>query len=432
MEIKGPATHSYPVSPQRPHRGRGWTWWLVPRPFDLTSSLLYIGVLAPYLYSFISRAVYNLPLTWWQAALMIAATFSLLTIDRLEYFFYGDVTPRRAAFFLILTRLFFIEILSWIDKFTYTPFLYLSLLFLACLSFGELIASAMAVLTLIMYIIKHLFYSPRWLSSGIELHYFVLFIIANALVITIAHIVLKEKTNRRRAEELFAELQVSHRQLKEYTGQMAELAATKERNRLVRDIHDALGHYLTVINVQLEKALALREKKPQEAEQAVTNAKRLASEALQDVRRSVSALRTSEELPEFAPSLRTLVERMQNESCRVELNMQGNEESYSKQGLLALYRVAQEGLTNIQKHAQASRVWVDLQFGEHEARLILRDNGCGFNLTRWQQTEPGRDGGYGLQGGQERLALLGGNLLVESMPGQGTTLQVTLPKIDNN
>jgi signal transduction histidine kinase len=88
----------------------------------------------------------------------------------------------------------------------------------------------------------------------------------------------KEKASRTRAEELFAELEASHRQLKEYAGQVAELATTRERNRLARDIHDTPGHFLTVINVQLEKALAYRETKPQEAGEAISSVKRLADE----------------------------------------------------------------------------------------------------------------------------------------------------------
>jgi signal transduction histidine kinase len=119
---------------------------------------------------------------------------------------------------------------------------------------------------------------------------------------------------------------------------------------------------------------------------------------------------------------------LQSDTCAVELNMDGDEDSFSKQGLLALYRAVQEGLTNIQRHAGASHIWIDLHFGEQEATLLLRDNGRGFDTARWKQAGPERDGGYGLQGVQERLELVGGSLQVESEPGQGTVLRVTLPK----
>jgi signal transduction histidine kinase len=428
MVTKESPTRINTSSKSRPYQGRGWTWWLVPKPFDLVSSLLYIGVLVPYLYSFATQSGYNPPLALWQAALMTVTSVALLAVDRVEYFFYGEETPIRAAIFLLLTRIVFIEILSWLDQFKYTPFLYLIVLFLACLSFGELVGYGLAVLAWVVYFVKHMYYSTDWLSNGTELHYLVLFTVGVVLVITVARVVTKEKASRTRAEELLAELEVSHRQLKEYAGQVAELATTRERNRLARDIHDTLGHYLTVINVQLEKAIVFRDKKPEEADQAVSDAKRLASEALQDVRRSVGALRTSQELPEFTPSLNELVERVQSDTCKVELNMEGDENSFSKQKLLVLYRAVQEGFTNIQRHADASHIWIDLRFGDQEATLILRDNGHGFDRARWKLVEPGRDSGYGLQGVQERLELVGGSLQVESEPGQGTMLRVTLPK----
>ena len=274
-----------------------------------------------------------------------------------------------------------------------------------------------------------MYYAPNWIRDGTELHYLVLFTVGIVLVTTIVRAAAKEKASREHAEELFAALEISHHQLQEYAGQAAELATTKERNRVARDIHDTLGHYLTVINVQLEKALALREKKPEEATQAVSDAKHLASEALQDIRRSVGALRTAQELPKFSSSLTELVARIQSDTCTITLNIEGNESSFPRQGLLALYRAAQEGLTNIQKHAHASNIWLDIHFKEHEATLSLRDDGHGFDITQWQKAEPQFSGGYGLRGVGERLELVGGSLQVESALEQGTRLLVTLLKM---
>ena len=415
-------------STEQPYRRRGWTWWLIPRPFDLMSSLLYIGVLVPFLYSFVTQTGYNPALTSWQAVLMIVTIVLLLGVDRLEYRLYGEETPPRAAIFMLAARIALIEVVTWLDKIQYSPFLYLIVPFLACLYFGEIVGYCLAILAEIAYFIEHFYYSAEWLSNGTELHYLVLFTVGLVLVITIARVVNKEKASRARAEELLAELEVSHQQLKDYAGQIAELATTRERNRLARDIHDSLGHYLTVINVQLEKALAFRAKKPREADQAVSDAKQLASEALQDVRRSVSALRATGELPELIPSLAALVDRVRSDHCSIELHIEGSEDGFSKPGLLTLYRAAQEGLTNIQKHAGARHAWIELHFGEQEATLSLRDNGRGFDPLGQQHLQPGREGGYGLQGLQERLELVGGSLKVESAPGAGTSLRVTVPR----
>jgi signal transduction histidine kinase len=207
-----------------------------------------------------------------------------------------------------------------------------------------------------------------------------------------------------------------------------ELATTKERNRLARDIHDSLGHFLTIINVQLEKALLFRERDQQEADQAVRDAKRLASEALQEVRRSVGTLRVMEERFTFIPAITELVERVQSSQLELSFQMKGSDEGYSRQALLSLFRAAQEGLTNIQKYAAASSAQLEIEFGEAAATLCLTDNGRGFEPGRLSDLPPGRQGSYGLQGVRERLELIGGSLQIRSSPGEGTCLCATVPR----
>jgi signal transduction histidine kinase len=245
---------------------------------------------------------------------------------------------------------------------------------------------------------------------------------------TMARVVMTEKASRTRAEQLFGELERSHQQLKIYAEQVAELVTAKERNRLARDIHDSLGHYLTVINVQLEKALAIRSKKPQEADQAVSDAKRLAREALQDVRRSVETLRTGEEAFSCVSAVNALVDQVRTSQLVADLRIEGSEAGFSKQGLMTLYRAVQEGLTNVQKHAGTAHVRIELLFEAHSACLRVSDNGCGFEPATLQNVQSGQAGGYGLRGIQERLELAGGLLHIESYLGAGTTLVVTVPK----
>ena len=404
-----------------------WTWqrWLIPKPFDLVSSLAYLGVLLPFLYSFFSRSGYAPLLVPWQIMLMCVTIAILLVADRLEYRRYGERPPVGVALLLFSMRIILIEVLCWLDQFRYSPFLYLILLFLGCLYFGDAMGYGLGLLACLVYVVKHFWYGPNWLSNGTELHYLALFVIACVFAITIARVVLREQASRARAEALFSELTRSHQQLQDYADQVAELATTRERNRLAREIHDSLGHYLTVINVQLEKALTFRAQRPQEAEQAVSDAKRLASEALQDVRRSVSALRTTHELPAFVPALTELVERVRSERLPIDLRLIGSEALYSPQTLLTLYRAVQEGLTNIQKHAGPCHIAIDLEFGKQEAQLIVRDTGCGFNSE--QLNSAVSEGCYGLVGLQERLELIGGNVTVKSAQGEGTTLHVRIP-----
>jgi len=411
---------------RRLRQERGWTWWLAPKPFDLVSSGLYLCVMAGFFYNLLFGRGY--PIAWWQVPLMVCTTLALLSVDRLEYWRYGEETPARAAVYFLLVRIVLIEAVTWLDHLDLSPFLYLIVPYLACLHFGYAVGYLLVGFYWVLYIVRHYLNSPEWLSNSTEIHYLALFTIGLIFSISLAQTVVKERTSRARAEQLLLELEDSHRQLKVYSEQVAELATTRERNRLARDIHDSLGHYLTVINVQLEKAQAFRDKEPQAADQAIIDAKRLASEALQDIRSSVGALRTQQELFSCSAAVTALVEQVGNSQFSIDLNIVGSEEGFSKRVLLTLYRAAQEGLTNIQKHARASNVHLRLAFDETEASLTLSDDGCGFEPARLQHLQPDRSGGYGLQGVQERLELVGGHLEVESSPGKGTTLFVTAPK----
>jgi len=239
---------------------------------------------------------------------------------------------------------------------------------------------------------------------------------------------IREQASRVQAEELLAEVKHAHHQLQVYAEQVAALATFEERNRVAREIHDSLGHALMAITVQLEKALVYHDSHPQEAVQAIRDAKSVAKDALQDVRRSVRTLRTEQEAFSCTRAIELLVERLRSSSLLVDFVVTGSEETFSRQALMTLYRVAQEGFTNIQKHAQATTVQVSLCFEEEEARLSINDNGRGFDalylLTQLEELEEG----YGLRGIQERLELVGGSFRLESQPGSGTHLSVTVAR----
>lgn len=402
---------------------RGWTWILAPKPFDVVSSLLYAGVIFTDWY--ISCDCES---TETKLLLIAGILLILLSIDRVEYWWYGEETPTVPAIVLLLARILLIECVALLDHFNISPFLYLIPPFLATLYFGNRTGYLLAGLAWIVYQCKQWIYEPYWYQNGRVVNNFIIFTLGLIFAITMARTVTKEKESRVRAEQLLTELEASHLQLQEYSTQVAELATTKERNRLARDIHDTLGHYLTVINVQLEKALAFRQLNPEEADRAVGDAKRLASEALQDVRRSVGTLRATDETFTFSSAITILAARVRSESLAIEMDIVGNDADFSKQALIALYRATQEGLTNIQKHAQASSVRLSIQFMESEATLSLHDNGCGFDVLHIFRPQPGTEGQYGLLGVRERLETVGGHLQVESQPGEGTRLSVTVPK----
>lgn len=417
------------TSVQRLRAERGWTLWLIPKRVDLVTSAFYLSVpIFHYYYTAISGANQLDAAFWWGEGAMIGATLILLSIDRLEYWFYGETTPTMSAIWLLGARILFIEIIAQLDGFTFSPFLYFVVPLIAVLYFGDWAGYATAALAWIVYLIKQSYHEPAWFSDQMAFQYFIIFTLGLIFSITMAQILNRERASRAQTERLLTELAVSHQRLKDYTEQAEELAATKERNRLAREIHDSLGHYLTIINVQLEKALVFHDKQPEQAEQAVHNAKRLAGEALQDVRRSVSELRVASQEFSARKALTALVEHMRGGLVAVELSVEGSEEGFTEETRMALYRAAQEALTNVQKHSEATHTRVELQFGPMEALLRVSDNGKGFSASQRRALAPGRDGGYGLQGIQERLELLGGWFAVDSAPGAGVQLSCGAPR----
>lgn len=142
-----------------------------------------------------------------------------------------------------------------------------------------------------------------------------------------------------------------------YTQRVEELA--EERNRLAREIHDSPGHHLTVASVQLEAARGLLTVDPARARAQMGKTQQSVKEALREVRRSVRALRPGElEREPLAQSLRALIEEFEaTTALPVEFKVEG----------VTLYRAAQEALTNVQKHAHASRVELALRFAPLEA-----------------------------------------------------------------
>ena len=239
-------------------------------------------------------------------------------------------------------------------------------------------------------------------------------------VVMFTQLRLNERGAREKAEELARQLEAANHQLAEYASQAEELAVTQERNRLAREIHDNLGHYLTIVNVQIEAAKVIYESDPARALDALNKAQDLAKKGLTSVRESVAALRVSpvENRP-IEEAITELIEESQATGIETVFKVVGARKPVESKSALVLYRIVQEGLTNIRKHANASHVDVELDFSRPDIiRLTLRDNGSGAADT---------SGGFGLIGLRERVQLLGGEFKIQTQPEQGFEIDVTLP-----
>jgi signal transduction histidine kinase len=223
---------------------------------------------------------------------------------------------------------------------------------------------------------------------------------------------------RRKAEALRQELEQANTQLRAHAAQAGELATTRERNRVAREIHDGVGHYLTVIKTQLDAAHALLPGSPERARESVGKATKLAAEALDDVRRSVGALRTDVTRAPLPEALKELIAYGEPVPT---LAIEGEPRLVAAGVEHALYRAAQEGLTNIRKHARATNALVRLDFrAPKRVVLELADNGVGADSGA-------KTGGFGLTGLRERIELLGGTVNTGNRLEGGFTLRVEVP-----
>jgi signal transduction histidine kinase len=225
------------------------------------------------------------------------------------------------------------------------------------------------------------------------------------------------ETNRR-LEATMAENSGLHAQL---LVQAREAGVVEERQRLAGEIHDTLAQGLAGIVAQLEAAEQAGDD-PDEWSRHLAQARSLARSSLTEARRSVRALRPEQledaTLPEAISALaRTWSERS---TVAVEVGTNGKPARAGTDSEAAVFRAAQEALSNVAKHARASKVHLTLTYLDDALLLDVADDGVGF--------EPAvGSGGYGLAGMRERLARVDGTLTVESVPGLGTTINATVP-----
>jgi signal transduction histidine kinase len=226
----------------------------------------------------------------------------------------------------------------------------------------------------------------------------------------------------RESRALLEELQEAHCQLQAYAEQVEELVVAEERNRLAREMHDALGHRLTVAVVQLEGAQRLIPGDPERASRMVGTVRDQVREALSELRRTVATLRAP---PEADLSLPQALARLaagfeEATGLTVHPSLPGDMPALPDTHRLALYRAAQEALTNVQRYARAHNVWLQLTRQDGMVTLMVGDDGIGFPAAAEQR-------GFGLRGLAERAARLGGELILDSMPGGGASLSFRLP-----
>ena len=230
---------------------------------------------------------------------------------------------------------------------------------------------------------------------------------------------------RQRSQQLLADLQQAHDQLRAYTTQAQQLAVAEERNRLAREMHDALGHRLTVAVVQLEGAQRLIPSDPERSASMIATMRTQLKLALAELRQTVTALRSPESAPVPLAALETAVTHLaqtfqEATGLPVHLTLAEELPLLPEAHRLALFRTAQESLTNVQRHANANQAWLRLEADSEQVTLTVSDDGRGYGAE-------GADGRFGLVGLRERASQLGGLLTLGSAPEGGAMLCLRLP-----
>ncbi|GAA6621866.1 sensor histidine kinase [Scytonema sp. NUACC26] len=217
------------------------------------------------------------------------------------------------------------------------------------------------------------------------------------------------------------ELASVYEQLHQCAFQIEDIAKVKERQRIARDLHDSLGHALTALNIQLQTALKLWKLDPAKAECFLLQAQRLGTTAMKEVRQSVCSLRATAKVDQpLEPLIESLVEDFRQVSDVSILTCINLSAVLPCEANTTLYRVVQESLTNIRKHAAATAVEIKINAIPHGVQLVVTDNGKGFKTDTSSK-------GFGLQGMAERVAALGGRFDIYTEPEKGCQICVELP-----
>ncbi|MFI9332975.1 sensor histidine kinase [Kitasatospora sp. NPDC052868] len=387
--------------------------------------MLYTAVLAGGSYQ---AAVSDRPVHWAQTAGFAAGLALLLLLELVERRRFARGTPAGPAAALLAARVVLFSAVAVLDGSGLSRALFVLVPFTACLAFGRragLLAGAGCVALLVG---GYAVWVPRWWVQAAYVSDLLMFALALALALSMATVAVREQHGRTRLEGILAELEQSHEQLSDYALRVAELSTAGERNRVAREIHDSLGHHLTAIAIQLEKAEAFRERDPLAAAKAVSDARWSAGRALTEVRESVSALRGARPFS-LTRALADLVRHLEDDRLTVTLDISGDESGYDAASLTALYRAAQEALTNAHRHGRATRIEVTAAYGVSAARLVVTDNGRGFDTT--PAARPNGTG-FGIRGMRERVELLGGRVDIEdrpaTRPATGAVVTVTVPR----
>ncbi len=233
-------------------------------------------------------------------------------------------------------------------------------------------------------------------------------------ILLLVNALLSERQSREK-------LLLANDQLRQYALRIEDQATLQERNRIAREIHDALGHTLTAQSIQLENALLFLPPNAEKTKSFLQESQRLGARALQEVRRSIATLRSHPlQGRSLQDAIGVAIAEFQSTTGIEATSTLQFPQLIPTEISTTLYRILQESLTNISKHSAATQVTVDLRQRYDTVHLQIADNGKGFDPER-------NTTGFGLQGMRERTTNLKGKFLLSSQSEQGCCITVSIP-----
>lgn len=289
--------------------------------------------------------------------------------------------------------------------------------------FGLLRSTMRRFMVILFYLVLSFF--STWLIAGLQNIQDWLFVMLPALIYVVIFVAtyVRQSEVRERAEQQARELEAANRQLAEYAAQVEDLTLLAERQRMARELHDTLSQGLAGLILQIEAADAhLSGGRTEKAQEIIQQTMTRARTTLAEARRVISELRQPPRVESLEESIRSEVMHF-TEATGIEcdLVMLRLPTEAPDQVCEPALRVISEGLTNVARHARASRAQVELRGEKGMLEIEISDDGVGFDPTAVQA------GHYGLVGMRERIRLAGGVFTVKSSPGKGTRLLARLP-----
>lgn len=244
------------------------------------------------------------------------------------------------------------------------------------------------------------------------------------LVGNFAHLLQSAEQGRQKNQRLLAELETAYHQLQEQAVRVEEYAATQERSRLARELHDSVTQTLFSMNLTVQGAQLLVVREPERVAEQLDRLQELSRSAAGEIQVLVSQLRTRSVVEEgLIVALRRLASEREHRDglhIRVENTGQDDENGLSAAVTTGLYRITQEALNNVAKHAGVCDAVVRLKLNSRPRQIEIEDHGAGFAP---EQVARNLDH-IGLAGMADRAHELGWTLQVESQPGRGTCIRV--------